>query len=217
MATRRELIGSVATRYHAGTRNEKKEILDEFVKISGFHRKHAIRVLRKIPASPEAPKPPPRFRLYDEAAEAALTILWEAADRMCGKRLKEAIPVLVEAMGAARAFEVGRGSASTATGDERRNNGSAAKTHSRSWQARAAKAAAQYSVTGTALPCERSATGNDPPPGFFEMDFVAPLRNVRRRQPRSQPCDDRYRFRLDRKRGHGDAGADAGDKHRRVY
>ena len=47
MATRRELIGAVATRYHAGTRSEKKEILDEFVKVTGFHRKHAIRVLKK--------------------------------------------------------------------------------------------------------------------------------------------------------------------------
>ena len=147
MATRRELIGSVATRYHAGTRNEKKEILDEFVKISGFHRKHAIRVLRKIPASPEAPKPPPRFRLYDEAAEAALTILWEAADRMCGKRLKEAIPVLVEAMerhGHLRLDAEVRPrllAMSAATMDRR------LEAHSRSWQARAAKAAAQYSVT----------------------------------------------------------------------
>jgi hypothetical protein len=98
MATRRELIGAVATRYHAGTRTEKKDILDEFVNVTGFHRKHAIRVLAKMTPSPETPKPPPRARLYDEAVETVLIILWEAADRMCGKRLKEAIPVLVEAM-----------------------------------------------------------------------------------------------------------------------
>jgi len=64
MATRRELIGAVATRYHAGTRTEKKEILDEFVNVTGFHRKHAIRVLAKMMTSPETPKPPPRSRLY---------------------------------------------------------------------------------------------------------------------------------------------------------
>ena len=98
METRRELIDAVAARYHAATRSEKKDILDEFAKVTGFHRKHAIRVLKKFRASPESPKPPPRSRLYDEAAETALIILWEAADRMCGKRLKEAIPVLVEAM-----------------------------------------------------------------------------------------------------------------------
>ncbi|PYS15669.1 MAG: hypothetical protein DMG17_14185 [Acidobacteria bacterium] len=74
MATRRELIGAVATRYHAGTRTEKKEILDEFVNVTGFHRKHAIRVLAKMMTSPETPKPPPRSRLYDEAVEAALNL-----------------------------------------------------------------------------------------------------------------------------------------------
>jgi hypothetical protein len=87
MATRSELIETVAKRYHAGTRSEKKDILDEFVKVTGFHRKHSIRVLKKTRVSPGMPKPPPRSRLYDEAAEAALIILWEAADRMCGKRL----------------------------------------------------------------------------------------------------------------------------------
>jgi hypothetical protein len=46
VTTRRELIEAVAARYRADGRNEKKEILDEFVKVTGFHRKHAIRALR---------------------------------------------------------------------------------------------------------------------------------------------------------------------------
>ena len=40
----------------------------------------------------------PRNRLYDEAVRQALTVLWEAADRVCGKRLKALIPLLVDAM-----------------------------------------------------------------------------------------------------------------------
>src|SRR5437868_14051275 len=43
-------------------------------------------------------EPAARSRIYDEAVSAALTILWEAADRICGKRLKEAIPTFVAAM-----------------------------------------------------------------------------------------------------------------------
>ena len=39
-----------------------------------------------------------RNRLYDEAVREALTALWEAADRVCGKRLKALIPMLVAAM-----------------------------------------------------------------------------------------------------------------------
>ena len=38
MATRRELTEAVAARYRTAGREEKKEILDEFVKVTGFHR-----------------------------------------------------------------------------------------------------------------------------------------------------------------------------------
>jgi hypothetical protein len=83
--------------HHAAARQDKK-ILDEFIEVTGFHRKHAIRALRRS-APTEAPKPAaPRSRQYDEAVVRALTILWEAADRVCGKRLKCAIPTLLDAM-----------------------------------------------------------------------------------------------------------------------
>src|ERR1700691_6247565 len=96
MTTRRELIDAVAARYRAAGRSQKKKILDEFIKVTGFHRKHAIRALKRHIGN--SSEPSPRARIYDEAAVTALTILWEAADRICGKRLKEAIPTLVDAM-----------------------------------------------------------------------------------------------------------------------
>ena len=34
----------------------------------------------------------------DEAVHQALIILWEAADRICGKRLKAALPLMIVAM-----------------------------------------------------------------------------------------------------------------------
>ena len=92
----RELIQAIAERYHAAGRTQKKQILDEFIKVTGYHRKHAIRALRRT--SGKGAEPAPRSRLYDEAVLSALAILWEAADRICGKRLKEAIPTLVVAM-----------------------------------------------------------------------------------------------------------------------
>ena len=76
MTTRRELIDAVAARYRAAGRNQKKEILDEFVKVTGFHRKHAIRALKKS-AKFETPEPRQRARIYDEAVGEALTIVWE--------------------------------------------------------------------------------------------------------------------------------------------
>src|SRR5215831_6529719 len=96
LASRRELTEAIAGRYRMADRDEKQKILDEFTQVTGFHRKHAIRVLSqkaKVGAATRV-----RSRLYDEAVVQALTVLWEAADRICGKRLKPAIPALVEAM-----------------------------------------------------------------------------------------------------------------------
>jgi hypothetical protein len=39
-----------------------------------------------------------RPSLYDEAARGALIVLWEASDRVCGKRLKALLPILLPAL-----------------------------------------------------------------------------------------------------------------------
>lgn len=54
MATRRELVESVGARYRASTVAEGSAILDEFVSIAGYHRKHAIRLLSAPATAPEA-------------------------------------------------------------------------------------------------------------------------------------------------------------------
>lgn len=46
METRKELTAAVAARYWTSDRAKKARILDEFVDITGFHRKHAMRHLR---------------------------------------------------------------------------------------------------------------------------------------------------------------------------
>ena len=96
MATRKELTEAVAQRYRAAAKRDKSKILDEFAALTKYHRKHAIRVLRSAPR--ESLQRPGRNRLYDEAVRQALIVLWEAADRLCGKRLKALIPLLVDAM-----------------------------------------------------------------------------------------------------------------------
>src|ERR1017187_989333 len=80
LATRRELIQAIAERYHAAARPAKKKILDEFIKVTGYHRKHAIRALKGTSGTIAVATP--RSRLYYEAVRSALTILWEAADRI---------------------------------------------------------------------------------------------------------------------------------------
>ena len=92
MATRRELITAVGERYRRSGRDEKHQILDEFLKVTGYHRKHAIRVLGREAQPPKA-KPGPRRR-YNDEFRAALITLWEAADRICGKRLQRSLALM---------------------------------------------------------------------------------------------------------------------------
>jgi hypothetical protein len=73
-------------------------ILDEFGCISGYHRKHAIRLLNGTTGRDDAPRPRSRDRVYDKAIRQALIVLWEASDRACGKRLKPPVPMLVCAL-----------------------------------------------------------------------------------------------------------------------
>lgn len=96
MTTRRELTVAVSQRYQTANRTSKKLILDEFTKVTGYHRKHAIRVFtapRATPCERAATR-----RIYQEAVKEALIVLWEASDRICGKRLKALLPQLLEAM-----------------------------------------------------------------------------------------------------------------------
>jgi len=97
MGTRDELLEAVAARYGAATRAEKGRILTEFAEISGYHRKHAERLLRRNHIVDRA-RPRPERRVYDDAVREALVVLWEAGDRICGKRLKPLIPLLITAM-----------------------------------------------------------------------------------------------------------------------
>lgn len=170
MATRRELIEAIASRYHAATRVEKKTILDEFIKVTGYHRKHAIRSLKRT--NGELTASAPRSRIYGEAVRSALTILWEAADRICGKRLKQAIPTLVDAMERHEHLhldvEVRRLllAMSAATMDRIlkpvRETGKQGRRRS-----------AINTPLRKSIAVRTFNDWNDPPPGFFEMDMVA--------------------------------------------
>jgi hypothetical protein len=97
MATRDELVVALAGRYASSNRKERGQILDEFAAVSGLHRKHAMRLLRTgQPGRRSGPRP--GRRLYNEAVREALIVIWEASDRVCGKRLRPLVPILIEAM-----------------------------------------------------------------------------------------------------------------------
>jgi len=95
--TQGELIGALRERYRVSSKMEKTKILDEFKALTGFHRKHAIRLLKAYSVKHEFKRCYGR-RIYGEAVREALVVTWEAGDRICGKRLKAVLPALVDAM-----------------------------------------------------------------------------------------------------------------------
>src|SRR5258708_36840941 len=105
MAARDELVVAIAQRYGGSLRWEKARILDEFVAVTGYHRKHAMRLLRDgRPGKRSGPLP--TRRVYDEAVREVLVVLWEASGRGCGERLEPLLPVLVEGMGRPRPLDI---------------------------------------------------------------------------------------------------------------
>ncbi len=172
MGTRDELLREVGSRYRSAPRAEKSRILTEFAEISGYHRKHAERLLRCENVAVRS-RPRPERRVYDDAVREALVVLWEAADRICGKRLKPLIPLLIPAMErnghlaldeTVRTRLLGISAASidrvlapvrmAGSGGRPRRNG-----HS--------------SAVRRSVPIRTYADWNDPAPGFMEADLVA--------------------------------------------
>jgi len=94
---RAELADAIRLRYRSATGKQKHKILDEFVASTGYHEKSAIRVLNGQPAK-KGRQTRNRPSIYDEAARGALIVLWETSDRVCGKRLKALLPILLPAL-----------------------------------------------------------------------------------------------------------------------
>ena len=72
-------------------------MLDEFTKVTGLHRKAAIRLLNR-PSQPGAGKRRGRPRKYGTVAAEALRVVWEASDRLCSKRLQPFLPEMIKVL-----------------------------------------------------------------------------------------------------------------------
>lgn len=171
MATRDELAAAVAERYSRSGQSERGWILDEFVAVTGHHRKHAMRLLRGGDGSAE--RKGRRGHVYGAAVREVLIVLWEASDRVCGKRLRPLLPVLVAAMERhghlrlAPEVRVGVLAMSAATID-RMLREVRAEAGGKPRRRTPPSAAVRRSV-----PVRTFSDWKDPAPGFFEADLVA--------------------------------------------
>jgi len=93
----REYAEAIRGRYSRASKEEKGKILDEFTKVTGCHRKSAIRLLRRVNTAKPGRK---RGRpcQYGATLAGALRTAWEATDRLCSKRLQPFLPELVKVL-----------------------------------------------------------------------------------------------------------------------
>ena len=96
-ASIREYSEAVRWRYLQAPKKEKGKILDEFTKVTAYHRKAIIRLLHRV-SQPNANRKRGRPRQYSAAVIGALRIAWEATDRLCSKRLHPFLPELVKVL-----------------------------------------------------------------------------------------------------------------------
>ena len=177
-AARTQLARSLRRRYQAASARQKKQILNEFIAVSGYHPKYAVHLLNAT--EPGAPVRRSRVRpaLYDEAAKQALIVLWEASDRVCGKRLKPLLRILLPALER-------HGHLKLDAAIRAKVLAMSAATIDRLLRAprRAALAKKRRSVVPEIRRRVRVRTfadWNEPPPGSMEMDLVAHCGEVNR-------------------------------------
>jgi len=175
MGARREVVSAVTERYRSAKRAEKGRILDALCATTGWHRKHAVRALQQHETvEPDGVKAlRERRRRYGATIKDAMTALWEASDRVCGKRLKVMIPVLLPALEQHGRLKLGLAdrdcvlAISPATIDRLLVDVKVVASGGRR------RRAGFYSAIRREVPIRTFNDWNSPPPGFCEVDMVA--------------------------------------------
>lgn len=99
MATKQEIFREKLQEYLAASREERGRILDAVCRISGVHRKAAIRRFRTLQYRPRSWRERRgRKRLYGHDVTAAIRELWDMANRICAERLHPMIKEYVRVL-----------------------------------------------------------------------------------------------------------------------
>ena len=170
-ATRTEVLGAIRSRYMEASKRDKSRMLDEFVAIAGCHRKHAVRLLNQDGQENSERSVPRGRRIYDEAVRQALIVVWEASDRICGKRLKAALPSMVESLER-------HGHLDLDPDVRERLFAASASTIDRLLRPVREQAGSRRRIKrrrkmGSRVPVRTFTDWNEPTPGYLEIDLVA--------------------------------------------
>lgn len=94
--TRREVLRHLAPHYHQASDAKKHELLDDFIAVTGYHRRYARWLLNHAEEVLQANAD--TQRRYGPEVQRALVLAWDAANRICAKRLIPFLPTLIDSL-----------------------------------------------------------------------------------------------------------------------
>jgi len=105
-----ELLEAVRPRYLKSNKLEKQKILDEFTAATGYHRKHAIRVLKnQIQVQNRLNRKTKTYKtIYRGEVVQALEQIWEIYGHICSKRLQPYLPEAIKALERCQEIELSK-------------------------------------------------------------------------------------------------------------
>jgi hypothetical protein len=96
---RRELLFRIKEGYQLAPWKEKVKLLDGFIATTGYQRKYAIALLHQVKSELADNKNKLHKNCqYDGAVQQILIAIWNAANRICSKRLTPFLPSLIDSL-----------------------------------------------------------------------------------------------------------------------
>lgn len=172
-ASKHDLASELRRRYRAAGRAEKGRLLDEYVAVSGYHRKYALTLLGGAATAEQRRRGGGRPAVYGLDVLEGLRVAAEATGWICGKRLAPILPELVAALereGALALAPAVRGALvgmSAATIDRR------LAALRRAVKPHGLATTKPGSLLKRQIPIRTSTPWDEQQPGFVEIDLVA--------------------------------------------
>ena len=110
LKSKRELIEVVRSRYLKASKFEKQKMLDEFTFATGYHRKHAVRVLKnQVQVQNHLKGKTKTYKaIYRGEVVLALEQIWEIYGHICSKRLQPFLPEAIKVLERCKEIELSK-------------------------------------------------------------------------------------------------------------
>lgn len=170
--SKREMVETIRPRYLKANKAGKRQILDELIATTGYHRKYAIRVL-KHPPKPKGLKKPGRRKVYQGEVVRVLEQIWEICGRICSKRLQPFLPEIVTVLERCQELCLSEETKALLLGMSRATLDRCLKNARFTHPQHGLSTTKPGSLLKQAIPIRTFTPWEEEHPGFLEIDLVA--------------------------------------------